>query len=107
MMADFASAQLPDSGSGAQDRGIPDGFARSVWNSFQSYLMICLILTSLFFIAAAALAGQISVIFGIIGLWIVLLDWTPMPGLLRRIGRTLIVSAKGTQETEADRVPVL
>jgi hypothetical protein len=91
----------------SRNRRVSSGFTRSLWNSLQSYLVVCLVLTSLFFIAAAALAQQVSVIFGIIGLWVILLDWAPTTGLLRRIGRTLVVSAKGNYETESDRVPVL
>jgi hypothetical protein len=79
----------------------------SVWNSVQSYLLVCLVLTSLFFVAAATLAGQISAIFGIIGLWILVLDLRPTFELLLRVGRTLQVSALSRQETAADRAPVL
>jgi len=106
-MSGYTGRPVPDAPSGSAKRYVASGFARSMWNSLQSYLVVCLVLASLFFIAAAALAQQISVGLGIIGLWVILLDWAPTAGLLRRIGRTLIVSARGDYETEADRVPVL
>lgn len=106
-MSGSAGGRFSGAAPSSENRGISSRFTRSMWNSLQSYLVVCLVLASLFFIAAAALAQQVSVIFGVIGLWIILLDWAPTTGLLRRIGRTLIVSAKGNYETEADRVPVL
>lgn len=84
-----------------------DGPGRFLWNGLQSYLLICLIGASLYLVVAAILAREISVIAGIIGLWIILLDLSPRPGILGRIRATLAVSATGRDETAADRLPVL
>lgn len=86
---------------------VPPHFARSLWNGLQSYLMVCLVICSLFFTVAAFLGGRVSVIAGIIGLWIVLLDWAPTPGIMKRTSGTLAASSNGVQETDADRLPVL
>ncbi len=82
-------------------------FSRSLWNSLQSHFVVCLLLTSLFFVIGAAMAQRISVIFGIIGLWVILLDWAPAAGLVRRIVQNVTVSGAGNHQTEADRVPVM
>ena len=88
------------------DRPISHDPGRFVWNALQSYLLVCLIGASLYLAAAAILAREFSVVAGIIGLWVLLLDLSPRPGILARIRATLAVSTVDREESSADRLPV-
>ena len=106
-MEGLSGSQVAGGDVGKPLSAVPLHFARFLWRSLQSHLMVSLVITSLYFIVAAILSGRVSVVAGIVGLWIVLLDWAPMPGILKRLGVTLAASSNGEQETDADRMPVL
>jgi hypothetical protein len=72
---------------------VPRHLGRFLWDSFQSYLMLCLGAASLFVVVAAALAQYYVAIAGIVGLWILVLGPVRAPGFHERLRETLTASS--------------
>jgi hypothetical protein len=72
---------------------VPRHLGRFLWDSFQSYLMLCLGAASLFVVVAAALAQYYVAIAGIFGLWILVLGPVRAPGFHDRLRKTLTASS--------------
>jgi hypothetical protein len=72
---------------------VPRHLGRFLWDSFQSYLIVCLGAASLFVMVAAALAQYYVAIAGIVGLWILVLGPARAPGFHERLRETLTASS--------------
>ena len=84
----------------------PPKLGRFLWDSFLSYLMLCLAAATLFLAVAALLAGSLIVVAGLAGFWIVILGPVFAPGFYHRVRVTLSASS-GMGETFADGVSLL
>jgi hypothetical protein len=72
---------------------VPRHLGRFLWDSFQSYLKLCLGAASVFVMVAAALAQYYVAIAGIVGLWSLVLGPVQAPGFHERMRETLTASS--------------